>query len=467
MRFRFLSLFALAVLGVSGCVQQSMEAPYHSLGPGSARFEAPVEAASPPAWAGVAEPRGVVTLSQALESAMANSPQLKAFSWDVRGSQARRLQAGLAPNPLLQVSSEDVGGTGSRKRFDSVETTIRIAQPIESARKREKRMTLAAFDEDLAKWDYESRRLDLQWQVSSAFTDVLAAQESLALNKELVRIAEQAYRAVTQRVAAGSDSPIEQTKSGVAQSTARIDLMRAERTLESAREALAATWGSKGALFTAVAGEFEELRSVPSVDELGVLVGGNPDIARWGAEKQRRIAALKLEKARAVPNVTFNGGIRHFNETDDSAAVFGFSIPLPVSNRNQGAIREATYMLAKTEESRRAAEVKVHAELAGAAQRLAGASAEATALKNDVLPGAQRSFDDVTQAYRSGKFDYLQVLDAQRTLFTIKGRYIKSLTAFHKATVDIERLIGQSLDLISDTQKDIPLRVVKSPRIKP
>jgi cobalt-zinc-cadmium efflux system outer membrane protein len=209
---------------------------------------------------------------------------------------------------------------------------------------------------------------------------------------------------------------------------------------------LAATWGAKVAGFDSVAGEFDKISPVPAGAKLSLLVGYNPDVARWDAEMERSRASLELEKARAVSDVTLTGGLQHFSETDESAAVFSLSIPLAVSDRNQGGIRRATYLLARAEQRSKAAEIKALAEIGEAAQRLAGAYAEATALKNDVLPGAQSSFDAVSEGYRDGKFDYLQVLDAQRTLFETRGRYLESLAAYHKAKADAGRLIGRSID---------------------
>ncbi len=448
MRLRLLLLVVLFVLGFSGCAQQPKEAgagmhagPRDRLGQTSRR-------AGTPAAAEVVEPTGVVTLKQALELALEHNPELKAFSWDIRAAEAGRLQAGLRPNPELGVEIEEIGGAGNRSGFDGAETTIAIAQPIEMAQKRARRTTLASLEKELAEWDHKAKRLDVTKEVTKAFVAVLAWQERLALTEELVRIAEQAHSAVTQRVEAGRDSPIEQTKSGVALATARIEPQRAMRTLESARKRLAAAWGARATRFDAVAGELDEISPAATSDELARHDGDNPDVARWQAEKKRRRAALELEKARAVSDVRLSGGLSWFNETDDSAAVLGLSIPLSVSDRNQGGIRKATYLLAKTQESGKAAEIQIIVSLEEAAQRLAGTYAEATALKNDVLPGAQSSFDAISEGYRDGKFDYLQVLDAQRTLFEARGRYIESLAAYHKAKADAERLIGQSIDSI-------------------
>ena len=74
-------------------------------------------------------------------------------------------------------------------------------------------------------------------------------------------------------------------------------------------------------------------------------------------------------------------------------------------------------------------------------------------MKSKVLDGAQDVFDASTEGYREGKLDYLNVLDAQRTLFEAKGQYIGALSAYHKARADVERLIGQRIDTIETIQQ--------------
>jgi cobalt-zinc-cadmium efflux system outer membrane protein len=67
-------------------------------------------------------------------------------------------------------------------------------------------------------------------------------------------------------------------------------------------------------------------------------------------------------------------------------------------------------------------------------------------LKRDVLPAAKRVFEGLSEGYRQGKFRYLDVLDAQRTLFKAQATYIEALANYHETSVEIERLIGQRVD---------------------
>lgn len=139
-------------------------------------------------------------------------------------------------------------------------------------------------------------------------------------------------------------------------------------------------------------------------------------------------------------------GITQYTDSNDSALVAGVSIPLPVLNRNQGNIAAAHQRLTKAMEERRAAEVLVTTALNSAYQSLAAVQAEVTTLRQEVLPGAQSAFEAVSRGYRLGKFGFLDVLEAQRTLFGAKAQYLRALASYHQAVAEVERLIGEPVE---------------------
>jgi cobalt-zinc-cadmium efflux system outer membrane protein len=450
MYIRFLSfLIVLFVLGVSGCMEPGSEAALpqpRSLGRQFSTFQPPAKPMETSVVPEIAEPTGVITLRQALALALMHNPELKAFSWDVRVSQARQLQASLWPNPALGVNFEDVGGTGQRSDFDSAETTIRLSQLIEMGDKRKKRTKLASLEKELAGSDYEAKRLDVFTEVTKSFIEVLAAQHRLGLTEELLQLSEDLLDTVTKRVEAGKDSPLEKTKAAVTYSNVKIQHQKAAGNLEFARKQLASTWAGQKPKFESAAGKLDSLRPLPSIDQLTNLISQNPDIARWSLEIDKGKASLELEKAKAISDITLSGGLQRFNETDDNAIVFGISIPLPISDRNQGGKLEAAYRLAKAREEQKAAQTRIQMELVKTYQGLWNSYTEATELGKNVLQGAESVFEASRTSYRQGKLDYLHVLDAQRTLFEAKGQYIESLASYHTAKAGVERLIGRSID---------------------
>jgi cobalt-zinc-cadmium efflux system outer membrane protein len=393
------------------------------------------------------DPTGDLTLRQAIELAFAGNPDLASFSWEVRSGDARILQAGLIPNPEIGVNVENILGSGPFRNFDSSETALSISQLVELGGKRAARIRLASAGKEIVGWDYEAKRADLAAEVAKSFVEVLATQERLTLAEETTRLAGEVLNAVSARVAAGKVSPVEEMKARVAFSVSRIELERVTRSLAAARTKLAATWGSSKPVFSRAVGRLDQVTPIPPVEELANRLTRNPDIARWAVELEQRKAVLAQERAERIPNVTISAGVRRLRtpETDDPALVFGAAIPLPLFNRNQGKILESQYQVSRAEREREAAGNRVRAALSGAYQALAIGYAEANTLKSVVLPGARNAFESASEGFRQGKFGYLDVLDAQRTLFEARGRYVEALGAYHKAMADTERLIGGEL----------------------
>jgi cobalt-zinc-cadmium efflux system outer membrane protein len=269
----------------------------------------------------------------------------------------------------------------------------------------------------------------------------------------MAHLAEQVHTTVSERVKAGKVSLLEEIKAEVALSSSRIKAERAKRSLTAAKKRLAGYWGGKRPHFEKVEGELDELSSLPPFSQMVNMVSGNPDIARWAVEMESRRAALKLSAAGRIPDLTITGGYRRFKETDDNAFLLGVSFPLTIFNRNQGEIAEATHRLTKAKDERRTVEIEAQIELSEAYQRLSTAYSEAKALKNEILPGAQRAFDAASEGYRLGKFNFLDVLDAQRTLFEAKEQYLETIAAYHISIAEVERLIGVGLDKLPYTAK--------------
>lgn len=453
-----LTLSILAAIGLSGCAEPPQQRPVPVFASQSSsrlqvsadRSEQSVEVV----LGNAPEPNGLLTLEEALRLTLMNNPELTAFSLETRAAHARELQAGLWPNPELSVEVEEFGGTGDRRGFDAAATTLQISQPIELGHQSQKRKKVASFEKDLAHLDYQYKHLDIFSDAAKAFFEVLKAQEKLALSNELLDLSKVTFNSVEKRVAAGKDSPLEKTRASVAHTDIQIQHDETRRTLDFARKQLASFWGQDAPQFTQAAGQFDRLEPVPELGPLLDHVKQNPRYARWQTEIRKSQAALELETARTKGNITLGGGLQRFNDTDDNAVIFSVSIPLPISDRNQGARQEAVFNLAKSREEQKAAWLQLQNEFNGAYRDFTNSYRRAMSLKQDVLPGAVELFHAATRAYQEGKVDYLNVLDAQRTLFDVKNEYIESLAAYHAARTDIERFIGTRIDTVNGPESE-------------
>ena len=388
----------------------------------------------------------VLTKHQAVAWALRYNPELQAASWTIRAAQARQWQQSMRPNPSLEIELENVAGSGAFSGTDAAETTLGLGQSVEMAGKRHKRGRVAALESQLAGWDYEAKRLAVLTKTSRAFVEVLAMQERAHLAEQQVQLAEQVATTVDQRVNAGKDSPMESTKARLASAQIRIEQQRIARHLSTLRQDLAANWGAAPARFQRVEGRWESITTPPEEITLSPLVGRHPTIARWNTEIERHRALIELEEARAVPDPTVLAAFRRFKDPVESAFVFGVSLPLPTANRNQGAIRAARIGLARAQQQRAASLTDVRTQLVRAYAMLSSAYGAAAELQRAVLPAALEAFDSAQTGYRAGKFGFLVVLDAQRTLFEVRMQHLEALAEYHQARAQVEHLIGQPLE---------------------
>ncbi|NOX38316.1 MAG: TolC family protein [Calditrichaeota bacterium] len=396
------------------------------------------------------EPTGTLTLKQALSLALLKNPELQAFSYEIRTREALALQASLLPNPELDIEVENFAGGKGVQGFEATETTFQISQLILLAGKRAKRTRAAVLEADLAAQEYEVMRTLIFKDVVQAYVAVLAAQEKVALNQELLRIAQAFVESIDRRVRAGKISPAEAARARVALSNTELQLEQSRIELAAAKQQLAATWGSDRPAFDRVVGKLDTITAtLPPQEALEKLLLQNPLMVRQALAIKQRQATLALERANRIPDGILSAGIRQLNEINTRAFVMGLSIPLTIFDRNQGMIQAARYQVLQARQQKRATEIQLKSQLAESYARLKIAHSNVLILRNKILPQAQKAFDTIQEGYLMGKFDFLDVLDAQRTLFEVRARYLDALQQYHASVAEVETLINQPLTEVS------------------
>lgn len=391
------------------------------------------------------DPTGPLTLRQALSLVVLRSPELETTSYEIRAAEARRLQAVLVPNPEVELAVSEFGGTGSRRGFSSAESSLSLSQTIELGGKRQLRTKVADRDRELANWTYEAKRLDVILETTQRFIDVIAAQKTLSLAAESTDISQRVLNTVSERVKAGKIAPLEETRARVVFSTNRLAQERARRELQTSREKLAASWGSRTPLFSEAQGDYESLQEIPSYERVVGQSSGNPDLARWPTAIERSEEFLRLEKAKNIPDPKVSAGVTRFQDSEESAFLVGLSVPFPLFDINPGGVREAEVALAQRAAERREAENKIATALSSAYQLLTSSHSEVVALQQQILPAAEEAFGVAQEGYQAGKFTFLELLDAQRALLDSRRSYIEALSDYHKSLAEVERLTGQPL----------------------
>jgi outer membrane protein, heavy metal efflux system len=116
-------------------------------------------------------------------------------------------------------------------------------------------------------------------------------------------------------------------------------------------------------------------------------------------------------------------------------------MPLPIFNRNTGAIRQAQSEVVAAERAMQQLELDLQNRLAPVFERYSTAAARVRRFREQVLPIAQESLDLVRRGYEGGEFPFLNLLNAQRTYFETNLQYLESLRELRSSASEIEGLL--------------------------
>ncbi len=381
-----------------------------------------------------------LALDQAIAWALEKSPVLAASGSRADAASANRSQAGALPNPELSIEAENIYGDDELEGMDSAEITYGVEQLIELPGKRGSRVNIAESERARSYFERDTAQLDLIRDVTVAYAELVAAQQELSILEEERGLATEVRDSVAAKVEAGKEPPIQKNKAEIELSSSEIALDRARRMAIAKKQTLGALMGSDTVDFVVQPGSLAAVTEPEPLEIYQAHVAQTPDAQTLEAGVTQAQAALSLEKANVLPDPTVSLGVRQFREDDTQAFVAGVSLPIPVFNINRAGIERAGHELNAAKLDQRSGQLSLQTALIETYGNYTSAYREASALQASVLPGAEEAFQFARGGYDAGKFGYLEVLDAQRTLFDARRQFNEAVLDYHQQRAVLERL---------------------------
>ena len=384
-----------------------------------------------------------LTLDQAIALAIDNSPDMKGADAVYGMAKGERRQAGALLNPSIGFEAENIAGTGAYGGTDNAELTLGLNQQIQVGGKRSARIRAADTGAVLARYGQSTAKLDLIRNVEMAFADAVAAQEQSVIAQEQAKLAKDVYITVNKRVSAAAEPVVQRNKAKILLANAELAAERAKSQKDASLKVLSALWNNVKLPSLLSTEGFYKANKPEFGKDMEDLLKDTPDYRQQTAHVEQAKSLFDLEKANAIPDPTISFSVRDFRSTNDQALIIGVSLPLPVFNMNKGNIEKAHYQSVKADTDRQRLLLDGQSALAEQGQILQNAWLTASRIKTDILPEAQEAFRQAQRGYNAGKFAYLEVLDAQRTLTDTRIAYIQALRDDHVSHAQVERLTAQ------------------------
>lgn len=385
----------------------------------------------------LSEPAASLTLEQAVQRVMDANYALSSARYAADSSEGIVLQARARPNPVLGIEVEDTSRKATRN------TTTTLSLPIELGGKRDARVAAAELARDAARQEARQVQADVRARAVAAFFEVLVAQERTALSAKTVDIARAAYRIADKRVEAGRAPPLEADRARVELANAELERDEAASLLDLARQSLSALWGSPVPRFAKAEGNIAAPANRPGLDDLSAALEKSPALQAARLESERSRAQVAVERSKRYPDIEVSASVIRNNEQGRNQMMLGVSIPLPLFDRNQGNVYEASMLAYKSRDDYLGLKVRLQAQLQRAASQFDIARNAALRLESEILPGADTAYTRAERGFEAGKFGFIEVLDAQRALFQARARYLSALSDAYQALAQIDRILGQ------------------------
>lgn len=381
----------------------------------------------------------VLTLEILEQRALASNPSVRRLGALVDAARANTLQVGLRPNPSVGYEGQQLGSGGLAEQHG-----VLVAQ--EFVRGGKLRLNRAVADRERMRLEQEfaAQQQRVLNDVRIAYYEVLLAQRQIALTEDLIKIGGEGCRSV--------DALFKAKEVGQADILqAQLEIENAQVLAENARNRRDSAWRS----LAAVIGE-PDLPSQPIVgDAVGPakkftfeetiirLLQSSPEVSAAALEVDRARAALERERVEPIPNINVQGLMNWQDngiggKPDGGVAV---SVPIPLFNRNQGAIARAEHELIAAREALAQLELQLQNRLAPVFEQYSNSRHQVERYDRTILPAAQKALSLTQQMYAAGEADYTTLLTSQRTYSQIQMNYLDAIRQLRIAEVEIDGML--------------------------
>ena len=400
-------------------------------------FMAAALASASPVWA------QSLTLDDAITRAVAASPQGAASAARLDTLNAVRQGANTRPTDTVDVMIENLGIGGSDLNRQ-IQLTGTFTRRLERGGKRAARAGVVDADIDVIRADTLIRRLEIATAVQRLYVEAMAAAATVDIAQDRVAIAQQLSREVGRRVDAARDPLFAGTRARTQLAEARVDLEIAEHARDAALTRMALLLGEPAGRLTIGRGNFLDVEE-PSASLQPAAV----DVAIFEARRRRAAAELRLQQASARTDLTVSGGPRLIG-SGDIAVVAGVSLPLRNRGLNRSNIARAQAEARQVEADLAVDLFQRRQQIALAAEKVTETAHEVEAVRDKVVPGAERTLAEVRAGYNRGGFTFMDVSMAQTALHEARARMVRAATRHHEARVELDRLTGRFVSLVQE-----------------
>ncbi len=367
---------------------------------------------------------GGLTIHEAVKKGLENNYELQFLNKLIETSKAEKRQNSLYQNPEFEIEAENILGNDDLRGFSGSEITTTISQNIQLGGKISSKGKISEINISLAEWDYETKKLDVITSIRKSFIQVLTIKKLVEKNSELAKISTELLNNLIQRVKVGKISPAEVSRAKIIMNNLETEIASLKSDYEYSLFELATLINESNLFIEKLNGELKMIDEIVEYDSLSKKLKNNLNLKRFEIEFEKQNAILAYEESASIPDLRISAGYKRHNEINANTFLVGASIPLPIFNRNQGALQMAKIGIDKKRIEYEYTKQRLTLKLNLLYNKLKMLLNSSKRLKNESILNAEEAFRIIKEGNIVGRFTILDVLDAERTLFELENQYL-------------------------------------------
>lgn len=385
-----------------------------------------------------------LTLNEAVRRTLERNTLLRAGNASVDSARRQAELDGLAPPLTMGAELENVAGSGAVSGIHGAEATLRLGRVFEFGGKRSARQALGAAQVARALNAVDQRRVELAAIATRRFIEVATKQAHLDLAARSLALVGESRKAIVYRVQRGRSPEADLHLAELAVIRAELGHEDATHEVASARVSLAVLWGAKEPDFGRVLGSLDQLPTVLDLSILAERLLSTPDYRAYALEFDQIDAQTRVAATNAKPDLHATLGVRRFEAFDDQALVLSVSMPFGLSQRSTLGVAKQHAERERLEGQRTDAGLDAYQTLYGRYQELQHARHEFEALRDRMIPVAEKALTATQAGYDDARFSFIQVAQTRAVLLGLQRDAIEAAARYHQLLADIERATAAS-----------------------
>ena len=385
-----------------------------------------------------------ISLREAVNKTLLLHPGLPGYSQLINSADGYIQQAGVGQRPELSFMLEDALGTGTYSNIRSTQSTLSLNWLLESELL-EKRTIIAEREKSSLVVQQEIKRLDIASETARYYLSALFFQKKKGLVNEAVAELERVEKEVSRRVRAGAAPDADRYQAIANLEEKKLSLHNSSYEIDVAVKSLASQWGEFEPTFSEVQGELDLPTEQINFERLREYLTNHPNIELLLSDERVARSKAELAKSEAKTQWRFNAGIRRYEAANDYGLVAGFTIPLGSPDRNMAKVRALGAEQAAYRADAVATRIRMETELANYVRSYERYQNSVTSLQEKVIPSLKLAADEAENAYKLGKYSFVQWSSAQQDLIKAQETLLNLQFQALLNRVEIERLAGVAL----------------------